>query len=454
MRFLNPTHSLLFISLFLVTYVTCWESYELDLFDLVEEIGENFYDYFGVSPNVDSSELRKTYRKLSLVWHPDKNQEPGAEQKFRHIVGIYEVLKDEVKRARYDEILENGLPDWRQPIYYFRRVRKLSTTELAIAISIIISIGHYFVLWAQHFEKKLTLEDRMDEVRKRLEKKQKKKKTSSELDEIDASLQECYNSLPTPTLKCTLPYRFTIWMFKFSCSLPFLIKDFLMDKLKSNKVEVDDTQDLIDNEKLNNQHQKSDTNSKLHLSLNPKKIIEKSESLAPVISYNLKQTNDSSESSAAAENIRTNKEWTDKEKADLIKAITKFPAGTPNRWSRIGEVCNRSAQDCAQMEKQMKSNLTSSTLTNLNAAAWNQSKSSVQITEEPTQAVNYEQAQNDTNNNSSWTQEQQTLFEKALKDIGKDTPARWDKIAEAVPGKTKEDCINRFKLLVASVKKK
>lgn len=102
----------------------------------------------------------------------------------------------------------------------------------------------------------------------------------------------------------------------------------------------------------------------------------------------------------------------------------------------------------------MKSNLTSSTLSNLNAATWNQTKSSVHITEEPTQAVNYEQAQNDTNNNSSWTQDQQTLFEKALKEIGKDTPNRWDKIAEAVPGKTKEDCINRFKLLVASVKKK
>ena len=49
------------------------------------------------------------------------------------------------------------MPDWRHGIYYFRRVRKLSTLELSIAISIIISIGHYFVLWAQHFEKKLTL---------------------------------------------------------------------------------------------------------------------------------------------------------------------------------------------------------------------------------------------------------------------------------------------------------
>jgi DnaJ homolog subfamily C member 1 len=76
---------------------------------------------------------------------------------FQKIVGIYEVLKDPVKRARYNNILEHGMPDWRTPMYYFRKVRKLTTIELSIAISIIISIGHYCVLYAQHFEMKLTI---------------------------------------------------------------------------------------------------------------------------------------------------------------------------------------------------------------------------------------------------------------------------------------------------------
>ena len=72
------------------------------------------------------------------------------------------MLKDDQKRERYNQVLEFGLPDWRQPIYYFRRVRKLNTHELTIAISMIITVGHYFVLWAQYFEKKLTLEDRLN----------------------------------------------------------------------------------------------------------------------------------------------------------------------------------------------------------------------------------------------------------------------------------------------------
>ena len=35
------------------TEVECWESYEMDLFDLVEELNQNFYDYFGISEVVE-----------------------------------------------------------------------------------------------------------------------------------------------------------------------------------------------------------------------------------------------------------------------------------------------------------------------------------------------------------------------------------------------------------------
>jgi len=45
------TTSLLCACLFLfnASIINCWESYELDLFDLVEEVGQNFYDYFGLT---------------------------------------------------------------------------------------------------------------------------------------------------------------------------------------------------------------------------------------------------------------------------------------------------------------------------------------------------------------------------------------------------------------------
>lgn len=157
MIYIQKCLALVGICLLLPLATECWKDYEMDLFDLVEEVGMNFYELYGISKDSDSNEVRKAYRKLSLKWHPDKNSEPDAETMFRKVVAVYEVLKDEEKRKRYNEILEFGLPDWKQPIFYYRRVRKLNFWELFITLAVVISIGHYFVMWAQYFENKLAL---------------------------------------------------------------------------------------------------------------------------------------------------------------------------------------------------------------------------------------------------------------------------------------------------------
>lgn len=45
-----------------------------------------------------------------------------------------------------------------------------------------------------------------------------------------------------------------------------------------------------------------------------------------------------------------------------------------------------------------------------------------------------------------WTTEEQKLLEQALKTYPVNTPERWEKIAEAVPGRTKKDCMKRYKV--------
>uniref|UniRef100_A0A8W8MSM2 J domain-containing protein n=1 Tax=Magallana gigas TaxID=29159 RepID=A0A8W8MSM2_MAGGI len=134
-----------------------WDTDDLELFDLVEDVNKNFYDVLGVPSTATSAEIRKAYRRLSLVLHPDKSKEEDAEAQFRQLVGIYEVLKDEEKRKRYHLVLENGLPDWRQPIYYYRRVRKMGLAEFFAVIFVITTIGQYIVMWAAFAEKKFTL---------------------------------------------------------------------------------------------------------------------------------------------------------------------------------------------------------------------------------------------------------------------------------------------------------
>jgi molecular chaperone DnaJ len=70
----------------------------------------DYYEVLGVSRDVASSELKKSYRKLAIKYHPDKN--PGnkeAEESFKEAAEAYDVLSDDKKRQIYDQYGHQGL---------------------------------------------------------------------------------------------------------------------------------------------------------------------------------------------------------------------------------------------------------------------------------------------------------------------------------------------------------
>ena len=63
----------------------------------------DYYEILGLRKGANAEELKKSYRKLAMQYHPDRN--PGdkeAEQKFKEISEAYDILKDDQKRAAYD----------------------------------------------------------------------------------------------------------------------------------------------------------------------------------------------------------------------------------------------------------------------------------------------------------------------------------------------------------------
>lgn len=62
----------------------------------------DYYEVLGVSRDASADEMKKAYRKLALQHHPDHNDEPDSEEKFKELSEAYGVLSDPEKRSRYD----------------------------------------------------------------------------------------------------------------------------------------------------------------------------------------------------------------------------------------------------------------------------------------------------------------------------------------------------------------
>lgn len=481
-----PGARTLFLGLVLLLspiYSGAWDP-DLELLDLVEEVPQNFYQLLSVDQDAPAADIKKAYRKLSLVLHPDKNKEADAEEKFRQLVAVYEVLKDEERRKRYDDILENGLPDWRQPVFYYRRVRKMSNSELGVFLCIILTVGHFAVLWSIYLEKQL------DELLSR-KKREKKKK-------VVTSRAETERAQERPHWQDLLPLKISIWLYVSLRNLPQTVQEIkcfyeeqqMMKrrrqeeeqqqletrerkvKVKKPKVEFPVYDPAVDDGLHGNQ-----TENGLH-GYDPVTSIEDIED----------QMDDWLQEKRPKKKVC---DWSEEDLSYLSRLMVKFPGGTPGRWERIAHELNRSVSEVTTKVKQVKEHVTHSQsgfvkmselkapppVTSLPAddditqregmvsmegevplvKRRNQAKtkSRHQADFDPDEQEEEEPQPSPAHSGPApWTQNQQRLLELALQQFPRGTQERWTRIATVVPGRSKDECMARYKTLAELVQKR
>ncbi|NXY86401.1 DNJB1 protein, partial [Alcedo cyanopectus] len=72
-------------------------------------MGKDYYRTLGLARGASGEDVRRAYRRQALRFHPDKNKEPGAEERFKEVAEAYDVLSDPKKREIFDKYGEEGL---------------------------------------------------------------------------------------------------------------------------------------------------------------------------------------------------------------------------------------------------------------------------------------------------------------------------------------------------------
>jgi len=189
--------------------------------------------------------------------------------------------------------------------------------------------------------------------------------------------------------------------------------------------------------------------------------------LAHMANTPVRISNNNNNNNSSKKNKAQDKVWSPEELQLLIKACNMFPAGTNKRWEVVAQYLSqhgpnkvtRPAKDVLNKAKELQS--ADATKIKEHAAADNLSqlgldKKMAKLETMKGSSVNCAPTEKTLEapvNNTPWSAEEQAFLEQALKTFPSSVADRWDKIAESIPGRTKKDCMKRYKDDMAEVAK-
>ncbi|KAF2363118.1 DnaJ domain [Trinorchestia longiramus] len=326
----------------------------MEVFDVVEEVNQNFYELMGLTQDATVSDVKRAYRTLSKQIHPDKSDDPDAEIKFRQMVSVYEVLKDAERRAHYDRVLVNGLPDWRSAVYYYRRARKMSILEMSIILTVVISIAQYLMAWGSYWDRYKTFDEALD---RKFKKTAKVKKTGP------SPKEEYLSQIPKPSWKNILPLQVCRGLYHVVVHGPSIVREYRAQQKQKIQEAEEEKRRLEEEERLSLKEEEEKRARKVAASKRRKQVALEVQQLRNTSSGGggcVLYSPDAPPEECASRNYNTGM-WTDDELSELTKLMNKYPGGTVDRWDLISEQLNRAPHEVTKMAVKIREKMAAGT---------------------------------------------------------------------------------------------
>ncbi|MGH0140429.1 UNVERIFIED_CONTAM: hypothetical protein FKN15_015973 [Acipenser sinensis] len=241
---------------------------------------------------------------------------------------------------RYNDILVNGLPDWRQPVFYYRRVRMMSNAELGLLLFIILTVGHYAVIWSIYLEKQL------DELLSRKKREKRKKTGNKGADDVKAGAQE-KNERPNVIKPVRMAFQndcyATIKKGQNCCTG--------IEQARGSTVMQNNDQTGAEEKRPKVKKGKSEF--PVYTAYSGDNAFAPSYDQGSTIEDIEEQINDWLEDKSRSQKKKA-LEWTEEDLSQLTRSMVKFPGGTPGRWEKIAHDLGRSVADVTSKVKQLK----------------------------------------------------------------------------------------------------
>ncbi|VDP74888.1 unnamed protein product, partial [Schistosoma mattheei] len=255
----------------------------------------------------DISEIKRAYRKLSSKLHPDKNpDDPTAEQKFRRLVGIYEVLKNSELRA-----------NWRTP------------------------------------------EDQLSTSLKRHKARDRK------LELINQEISDELQKIPAPGWFDLLPFAIVRWIYAIITFIP-VFTEFINGKISEKLQERRELREEVRILQEKKEKLKADKQERKRRLVHEQTILrevvkEAGQSTLNSVLTDIPniETESSDEDSKSEAKDPVYREWSEVDRDNLVRAVIRYPGGVPGRWQRISESLGRSVPDVIRKAKCMSKELMS-----------------------------------------------------------------------------------------------